>query len=431
MTSGRSGGASKIGGVFLRAASGPLQYAASCISGNKIVKGLEELAPSGLVDAYHRGIGEVARMVGVPKSEVERVLPTAEVAAVAERMNFSQPRALSAWQTHAGQFGFLDVVTALTVDGRPVEIAVCIERVAGKVRADPPLAQPLEALAIDIAAWNDLVQRTRHVLEDRGWLAAAYRRRIILRTVLFAIPMIALIGFTIAVVTFRLRRDAVDALLTGEDPCSVEAIPQEKLGWASTEQKGFIATKQAACDARRAEEKRLAEEEERRLAKERAVREAREARERECGALADEVEKGLLSEATRGVRDGHDALLDRIAKKTLEPSDLGPDDPVLPCGDTPAKKRLESAYGTALLGDVSIWTQRADPGKYARAALVAKKSEIPQNALLGLADNAERTAKGGLTGGDPNMIAKAKRLCALAKELGTPGRGGCNAVEGL
>lgn len=428
---GRTGGKAKIGGVFLRAAAGPLSFAASCISGNQIQKGLEELDPSGLADAYQRGIAEVARMVGVPKTEVDRVLPIEEAAAILERLRFSHGRALEAWRLHAGQFGFLDVVTALTIDGRPLEIGLCLERVAGKVRADRPLSEPLEALALDITNWHDIVNRSRHVLEDRGWLAAAYRRRVILRVVLFAIPLVALIAFTVGVVTIRLKRDAVAGLLAGEDPCSAESIPEAALGWATAEQRTELAKKKSACAERRQAERHQKEEEQKRLEKERQARAAREAREQACASLADEVEKDSLSETTRPLRGDKDELLSRVAKKALLPEDLGPNDPEFPCGDTPAKKRLEAAYAAALLGDVSVWTQRGDPGKYAHAALVTKKAEIPTNALLGLADNAERTAKSGLTGGDPTTIARAKRLCALAKDLGTPGRGSCNAVEGL
>jgi hypothetical protein len=428
---GRSGGAGKIGGVFLRAAAGPLSFAASCISGNKILKGLEELEPSGLADAYQRGIAEVARLVGVPKVEVERVLPLEEAHAITERMRVSHARALDAWRLHAGQFGFFDAVTALTVDGRPVEIGLCLERVAGKVRADKPLSEPLFALAADVTAWHDLVVRTRHILEDRGWLAAAYRRRILLRVALLAIPLLVLVAFTVGVVTVRLKRDAVARLLSPEDACAASEIPASALEWANEAQLAELEAKKKACGERREAERRKHEEDERREAEAKRAREEREGRERACAALADELEKGALTDATRALRGQSDALLERVAKRSLLPEDLGPADPAFPCSDTPAKSRLEAAYASALLGDVSVWTQRGDPGKYAHAALVTKKADIPTNALLGLADNAERTAKTGLTGGDPVTIARAKRLCALAKDLGVPGRGSCNAVSGL
>ena len=428
---GRSGGAGKIGGVFLRAAAGPLSFAASCISGNKIQKGLEELEPSGLADAFDRGVGEVAKLVGVPKAEVDRVLPLEEVAAVQERLRHSHGLAIEAWRLHAGQFGFFDAVTALTVDGRPVEIGLCLERVAGKVRADRPLSEPLAALATDIIAWHDLVVRSRHVLEDRGWLAAAYRRRVLLRVALFAIPVVALVVFTVGVVTVRLKRDAVARLLATEDACSVESIPDAQLAWASGDQLAALETKKITCAERRERDRRDREEKERREAAEKRAREEREARERACAALADELERGALTDATRPLRGDSDALLGRVAKRALLPQDIGPEDPAFPCGETRAKARVEAAYAAALLGDVSVWTQRGDPGKYAHAALVAKKADIPTNALLGLADNAERTAKSGLTGGDPVTLARAKRLCALASELGVPGRGSCNAVSSL
>ncbi len=431
MATGRSGGATKIGGTFLRAAVGPLHYAATCVTGNQIGKGLQELGPDGLGEAYHRGVAEVAKLVGVPKPEVDRVLPIAEATALLERLRTSQASALSAWTMHAGQFGFLDVMTALTVDGRPAEIGLCLERVAGKVRADKALSVPLDSLAADVTAWSDLVVRTRHVLEDRGWLHDAYRRRVILRVVLLAIPLAGLIAFTVGVVVLRLRRDAVDALLAAEDPCALEGTGEEAFRHASDAQRARRAEKLAVCADRREKEAQAQRDAEALAAEERDRAQARARREGACAALAAELEAGELTDASKTVRGDLDELLGRMARKALDPDDIAHDALPFPCGDTPAKARVEAAYGAALLGDVSVWTQRGKPGKVARAALLARKADVPQNALLGLADNAERTAKAGLTGGDPEKIDRAKVLCALARELGIPGRGSCAAIESL
>jgi hypothetical protein len=432
MTSGRGGSAAKISSVFLRAASGPLQYAASCVTSNKIQKGLEELEPTALSEAYERGVTEVARLVGVPKTEVDRILPGAERGAVLERLRYSHAAALGAWRAFSGQFGFFDVITALTVDGRHPGMHECLERVARKIQADKELARPLEALAVDVAAWDDLVVRSRHILEDREWLAAAYRRRRIMRVVLFTIPMLSLVLFTGSVVYVRIRRDSIDALIATDDPCAAETWDASATKMASSEQEEAIAELERECAARRERARAVEEEQQRKAAAERQAKEAREARERACLTLADEVERGALSDASRAVADDQAALVERIASRSLEPSDIGPADPSLPCGDTPAAHaRIGAAMSSGLLADVSLWTQRAEPGPAVRRMLVDQRDRIPQNALLGLAETAERTAKAGLTGGDPDTIARAKRMCALARELGVPGRGSCTGVETL
>src|SRR5689334_20277893 len=140
----------KIVGTFLRAALGPIQFAASLVTANKVRQGIDELAAEPLMSALTRGIGDVATLASVPKSDIEASLPMVEFNAVAGRLARSQPSAIEAWNLHAGQTGFLDIITALTVDGRKPEIGRCLERVAKKVSADEALARPLLALATDV-----------------------------------------------------------------------------------------------------------------------------------------------------------------------------------------------------------------------------------------------------------------------------------------
>ncbi len=108
----------KIVGTFLRAAIGPIQYAASLVSSNKVRQGIDELAPEPLLAAVNRGVADLASLVGVPRGDIEISLPMAEFGQVAARLGASQPRAIAAWQIHAGPTGFLDIITALTVDGQ-------------------------------------------------------------------------------------------------------------------------------------------------------------------------------------------------------------------------------------------------------------------------------------------------------------------------
>ena len=431
---GSLGGASspqrRIAGVFLRAAMGPVEYAGGCIMGNKIVTGLEELAPEGLVDALRRGIADVAKLAGVARAEVEALLPMGDIGIVAQRLRVSQPRALAAWRQHAGQFGFLDVVTALTIDGRRPEIGLCLERVAGKVVHDRHLAEPLEALSVDITAWEDLVIRCRHILEDRGWLGRALRKRMLKRFIIGGLAFVALVSLTVVIVSRRIQRDDAARRIAAVADCDAHTISEADFGWATEAERAQLKEKTERCEQARAEaeaeKKRQAEAEER----ERAAREKREAREKACQTLADDVEKGSLSEPSKQTAEKSAALLERIAKKALSDSDAGPTDPVLPCADDAAvKKRLEAAFVAALLVDPLLWARRADPSPLTSSLLAEKKGALPDNGLIGLADNAERSAKSALARGDLGKMATAKRLCALAKSLEVAGHAGCNALE--
>ncbi|HTJ83896.1 MAG TPA: hypothetical protein VL400_19390 [Polyangiaceae bacterium] len=418
----------KIAGTFARAAMGPVEYASSCISSNKIPTGLAELAPDALFEAFRRGVDDVARLVGVSPGAVLAVLPSHELEAVRQRLSVSQPRAVDAWRAHAGQFGFLDAMTALTVDGRRPDIRACLERVAKKLRADRELSEPLAALADDADAWAELLDASRRELENGSALAEALRKKRLLRALVMFVPTLLFVAISAGIVFVRIERSDVDRRLAVADVCLAYDIPASGLSYASSAQRAKLVDLKHACDDRRATEAAAKKEEDERLAAEQKVREERDARVRACTSLADEVARGTLSPASEALAGGSAPLLDRVAKKALEPADLGPDAPAFPCEETPAKERLEAAYGDALLADVSVWTQRSDPSPFVAAALSRVREKIPDNALLGLADNAERTAKSGLTGGDATKIARAKHLCAMAKTLGVPGRGSCNAV---
>ena len=427
---GASGPQRRIAGVFLRAAMGPVEYAGGCIMGNKIVTGLEELAPEGLVDALRRGIGDVAKLAGVARSEVESLLPMTDMQSIAQRLRQSQPRALDAWRQQAGQFGFLDVVTALTIDGRRPEIGLCLERVAGKVLHDRHLAEPLEALSVDITAWEDLIVRCRHILEDRGWLGRALRRRTLKRLILGGLGLVALVSVTIVIVTRRIQREDAARRIDSVADCDAHTVSEADLEWATEEQRARLKEKSASCENARAEaaaeEKRDADA----RAREKAARELHEAREKTCVALASDVEKGTLSEESKNTADKAADLLGRIAKKSLYDSDAGPTDPVFPCADNAAvKKRLEAAFTAALMVDPLLWARRADPSPLVTSLLASQKASLPDNGLIGLADNAERSAKSSLTRGDVGKMATAKRVCALAKALEVAGHSGCNALE--
>ena len=428
----RGGGqARRIGSTFLRAAMGPIEYAAGCILANRIQNGLEELAPDALLSGYQRGITDVAALVGVSRTEVEPLLPMAEAERVGQRLLTSQKSALAAWKLHAGPFGFIDVITALTVDGRRPDIGLCIERLAQKVRHDKALSVPLMELARDMTGYVELVAKTRAQLEDGTWLETTLRRRQLKRTVFASLAVLSLIALTTSVVVIRLNRDDATALVAKASDCDAGRLTDQTLRWATEETLSARDNKRTACAEREAAEKKEAEERAAALEKERVATELIAKRTAACKLLGEETASGTLSDASVEVATTHADLVKRIAARKLIASDYGPEDPAFPCADTKDGESIEAAFKNALLAEPAVWARHPNPSAYLGKVLVEVKDKLPNLALIGLADNAERTAKSALSRGEKDTIVRAKKICALAKLLGVSGHSGCSGIENL
>lgn len=422
---------SKISGAFTRASLGPLQYAAGLVTSNKVREGLEELAGDALTAGVERGIADVAKLVGLPPSAVRELLPTEELTLVALRIANSQAKAIAAWRLHAGETGLFDLVTALTIDGRTPEAGLALERMARKLSIDRELSGPLDALARDVTDWEDLLVRCRHILEDRDVLANAYKRRRTRLITAVIIPALLLLS-TLLVTSFVFyKRGRVDDRLAVADPCAARLVDPGDARYASSAQQRAIETKTRTCaDIERAARERERVEAEL-LAAEEKKRSERAAYEASCEKLGDDLSRGVDGGFAFVADSEERARLGRIARKSLLLADIGPSDPKLPCADTPALKKLEAAYGAALLTDVSLWTQQTEASPLVERLLIAQKDSLPLTAVMGIADYGERTAKSGLTGGKPEVIQRAKKFCGLARKLGVPGHGSCHAVEAL
>jgi hypothetical protein len=131
------------------------------------------------------------------------------------------------------------------------------------------------------------------------------------------------------------------------------------------------------------------------------------------------------------VPDAMAPLLERMAKKALLPADVGPADVELPCADTPARAALESAFGDALKGDTSVWTQKGDPSPLTARVLKAEKDALDPASIVALTTTAEGLAKVGLNSGRPDTVARAKRLCSLERELSSRSFRNCEAISKL
>lgn len=418
----------RIGRTFQRAATGPLNYVASLLVANKVSASVTELSPAPLWQAFERGVADVAKLVGVRSQDVLDVLPYADLQAVHQRLAQSQASVAVAWQTVHGPFGLMEVTTAMTVEAQAPPVATGLLKLARKMAQDKHLAVPLERLATDVSDWEDLLVRCRHILDGRTVLVRAYRRRRLRRMVAVVIPA-TLLFFGIGCVGLALiARSRIDRVLDTPDPCAGGDIPSPWI--ASSTQHDRARARAASCEETRAAARRAEEEARAKEAQARAEQEARARREAECSTLASAALDGKAPDGPN-LTDAQRALLERISQKRLSAPDLGPETAALPCEGTPAHKELERAFGQAMLTDTGLWARGADPSPLTHRLLVEKKDELPREGLIGLADHGETLAKTGLIRGDAAMLARARRLCSLAEELGVPGHGGCSAASKL
>lgn len=423
----------KIVGTFLRAALGPVQYAAGLITANKIKAGLEELTPDPLEAALRRGIGDVAKLVGIGPSDIEGALPMAAFAAALARLRVAHPAAMAAWDLYAGPTGFMAVMTALTIDGRKPEIGMSIERVAKKLSKDPGLVGPLLALAESINAYEELISKSVTVLEGDGWLSRALLKRRIRRGLLVAVPVLVVAAFGILGYRVLASRSRLDAALSNPHACAAYAITDDDKRWASGDQEAKIASRKKECDdarAKAAEEARIAEERRAAEEKQRAIERARfEA----CERVANAVKDGTYPSVDAGDVVPKDAapLLERVSMKKLLAQDLGPGEVAFPCAGTAFEKDMEAAFTKAVLASPELWRTLEEPSRRTERILVENKALVPAEISRAIAESAEESSKRSLTTGDRGALDRTKKLCHVARLLFTGELRYCQVVEKL
>lgn len=408
----------RLGRSFAQCALGGVNYAAQCFQASRVPEGLSQLASESLRDGLQRGIFEAARRVGVPSTEIARVLPMRDLEALIARIDHSQRGAGQAWQMHAGQLGgLLQGIAELTVDGRAPDAALCLERLAKKVARDRELAEPLGSLAIDVAAWEGLVQRCRGLLDDGGALERAYRQRRTKRIVM-AVSAAVMVGAVGAVLVQMWRwRAEVRTALEAPDPCVASALTERQLQRAGDELRAEAELKRAACD----EQKRVAEAARAEEAKKQAYLAS-------CEALAKGVEERSLGASDDAFAAEHAAVLRRIANGALSADDFGPIDPVLPCADTPSHARLLKAFDAAIPTSEATWLLGEPLAPRVQKALVAFGSALHDADRAELDRRAEEHAKRAIVSGEPGLVAKAARLCQLHADLGGLPHGSCSGI---
>ncbi len=416
----------RLGKVLARCAFGPLNYAGSLVMASRVPEALNELTPENLHGGLVRGVDETAKLAGVRPSDVNQLLPTTEIDGAAQSLGASQRAALAAWHRHAGSIGgLLTGVADLTHDGRVPDVPLCLERLAKKVSRDKEFAAPLRALAADIERWQDLMTRCTELLDDGGVLARAYRMRRI-RTVAMGVAL----GLAVAVVvTFALRVRAAhqrveDKLVAAASaPCAVAELTDDELGRGTSEQNERAATLKNACTAERERAAKTKAERDAKEAADKAVRDAKEAHERACASLEAHVSSAALDDADRSAAGASAPLLERISKSALTADDLGPNDPDLPCKDTPAGAALAEAFGVAVMK--GPWAAGGPLGGSARAAIVKHAGDLSVAQRVNFSKHADTIAKLAIVGGKTDLMTQAATQCALAGDLGFAPRAYC------
>ncbi|HHH27329.1 MAG TPA: hypothetical protein ENK57_03125, partial [Polyangiaceae bacterium] len=94
--------AQRLGAIFIAAALGPVSYAGRCIMSRRVKEGLAELSPDNLLGGVERGIETVASATSLPKSYVHKLLPMAQLHALAARIAERQREAVTQWDIHTG-----------------------------------------------------------------------------------------------------------------------------------------------------------------------------------------------------------------------------------------------------------------------------------------------------------------------------------------
>jgi hypothetical protein len=421
--------AARLGASFLVGALGPVNYAGTCLMASRVPEGLHELSPESLSGGVERGIAETAKRVGVGIPDVEQLLPMSEIRTLVARIGVSQNNAVQAWHMHAGQVGgFLKGIADLTADGRPPDVALCLQRLAEKVSRDPELAEPLSALAVDISSFRDILARCRDILEDGEALANAYRRRKTRRLLLAVVPGVIAVVALAAGLWLRDAQLRIDEALARPDPCEVIELPASILARSSLSQRQKLEEQRRLCQAERGREELARKEAERREAGAREAERRQKELEERCEALATHLSSGKLLAEDQAFAGGTSALLQRIARHALSLSDLGPEDPPLPCGETPSGSRIVEAFSRAIIAVPFVWANAPDPSAVVRAILVKHVRELPSAPKQVLAAHADDAAKKALLVGRPGMLDRATRLCDLKESLGIGGGRYCSGV---
>lgn len=423
--------AKKLGVLFLNAAMGPLNYAGQCIMQRRVKEGINELAIESLMGGVERGIESVAHAAGLPVSYVSNLLPMNELQQVAARIAENQRAAVEQWEVHTGHVGgLLDGVADLTIDNRPPDASLCLLRVSKKMQLDKALATPLRQLSEDLVTWQELIASCKTFIDDGRSLASAYRQRRLVRIGFAFAGALAIAVVVVWAVRVSLARSRIDELLSEEDPCTAASAEPSDLGKASDEQRDTIEERRAACEEAAAARRRAEEKKREELAKQKAAAAKKAARAGQCKALIASVVAGSPNVGALEEAKPHAALLERIAKKKLQPADIGSLE-TLPCLDSEDAVELAEVYLEGVLATAAIWMYTVAPSKLAADLMVKGKGGVRPRQLTIFEQHVEEMARRAVRTGEEEALARILKDCDVKDRLELKRGQYCNAARAI
>lgn len=424
--------APRLGGTFATGALGPVYYAGQCILARRVEEGLRELAADNLGGGVARGVLQASQLVGVSPSDIERLLPLAQLNAILGRIGVSQPRVMEAWKLYAGGLGgLLQGVADLTVDGRAPDTALAVSRLAKKVQRDKPLAEPLNRLADDLAAYQEALHRCVELLNDTTALQKAYQMRRMRKLALIGGAALAALLLVGSIVFAVVRRARITAVIEDPDPCAVMDLTEKDVSRVGGAMAARAKANRATCEATRAAEAKRIEDERLREEREREAKKAQEVVETKCDTLAASLAAGKLSPEDEAFAKEAAALLGRMAKGALDLEDLGPAAPRLPCKGARAGTKIEAAFRKAVLARPWILNKVDVLGEPVNAAIAEGAADLPEKLKGMTGARAADAAKKAIASGKPDQVARAIALCDTAKAMGTAPAGPCDGVRSI
>ncbi|MBM4360441.1 MAG: hypothetical protein FJ096_20230 [Deltaproteobacteria bacterium] len=405
-----------LGASFLKPALAPLNFANVSMMGRLITSGLRELAADNLLKQLQAGIEAAAADASVRASDVVSVIPMARFQELARRLDAHQRLAVGAWEDRPVESKRTGDLANLTEHKNLPTLSDSLMRLATMANANPELRMALYEMSHIARDWQALVLESGNKLDDDRVLRNAYRKRTLRRGFgALVLVAVAVAGGVIWQKGEAARR-RVGAQIGTEDPCAVGTIdPADRLK-ATAEQLASIERRRGECEAKHAK-----------LAAEKAEREREAEHARQCSDLTDTVKAGKAPSGITVVPAKVVAFVGRVATGALEPSDLGPDNPVFPCPEAGGVPAMQKAYDLAVVRS-KLWVSHEDMNERATGAVRALQSEIPKALKRDIADDAEKIAVDALVDQRPIKMRRAKRLCGYKETFGFKLRPFCTSV---
>lgn len=390
-----------VGDALVEPALAPIRKAASRLRDGAIADGIAGFSKAELSAGLQNGIQQAATRVGFPTTEVDKLLPWDNLNPALEKLDAAQGAAATAYREQAVSVGGL--LTGLS-RGTAVDVyresgALALRNVAQRFVRDKELYVPLEALAVEIAAWEALVAQCGDILEASPLVTKSLKRRQIFRAVAASIFVVLLgvVGFYFwSEKQIKDARARVESAIADKDPCKVESIASADAKYATPDQVTRRNGRQEACASVRA------------IA----------ARESACATLATNFAAGKLTPEDEKQAKTSAALLLRAVKLELTADDLLETPQAMPCQDTPAGKVFFDIFAKAAASSSGAWTTTTKVSDEIRKALKSKDLEQTTAWRDELTRRSEPQAGKAILSGKPEDMASAKAICEFQSSFG-------------